>query len=139
MPDLQFHKKERTLSNPDIPGLPRIPAHLLREIKIQAQPKAFVPLHDVVMYRIVTGRTDSGIVLPEGKGYERRIVVAVGPGLEREDGTLKPMTVKVNDEVLPAPGARIAGADVFGINEPLYVTTERDIAAIIVPDESGAS
>jgi chaperonin GroES len=123
----------------DIPGLPRIPAHLLREYTVQPQSKTFQPLHDVVIYRIEQGRTASGIVLPENaKSGQRRIVVAVGPGVLLTDGTIRPLTVKPGDEIMPAPGAQVSGTDILG-GEPHYVTREGDIAAILVPDVASAS
>ena len=66
------------------------------------------PLYDRVLVQMIKTeetKTTGGVIIPQ-KGYERPvegIVLACGPGIFREDGTLKPMHVQINDRVLINP------------------------------------
>lgn len=61
------------------------------------------PINDlVVLKKIESNKTTlSGIVIP-GAGDEpnQGVVVAVGPGLKKEDGTREPVLVAVGDKVV---------------------------------------
>lgn len=75
--------------------------------------------------------TKSGIVLPETAEKEKPIkgkVLAVGPGKVMENGSVKPMSVKVGDEVL----FKKYGPDEVEIDGVKYlVGDEEDILAVI--------
>jgi chaperonin GroES len=97
------------------------------------------PMGDCIVFRPVPAdRTEAGLYIPD-KGREaetrlRAIVVAVGPGKRREDGSFRRMTVKVGDRLLlwptaPTPG----GTDETG--ERLYLCREDEVAARIVEVE----
>jgi len=90
------------------------------------------PLHDrVVVKRIEAERkTASGIVIPDtaGEKPDRGKVLAVGSGKILDDGKVRPMAVKVGDEVL---FGKYAGQSVKVEGEELLVLREDDIMAVI--------
>ena len=90
------------------------------------------PLHDrVVVKRIEAERkTASGIVIPDtaGEKPDRGKVLAVGSGKILDDGKVRPMAVKVGDEVL---FGKYAGQSVKVEDEELLVLREDDIMAVI--------
>ena len=66
--------------------------------------KSFLPLFDRVLVERFAPelRTKGGIVIPE-KSTEKVLkatVVATGPGIEDRSGNIKPLSVKVGDQVL---------------------------------------
>ena len=75
--------------------------------------------------------TKSGIVLPDTAEKEKPIkgkVLAVGPGKTKDDGSVRPMAVKVGDVVL----FKKYGPDEIEIEGKKYlVGDEEDILAII--------
>ena len=90
------------------------------------------PLHDrVVVKRIEAERkTASGIVIPDtaGEKPDQGEVLAVGNGKILDDGKVRPMAVKVGDEVL---FGKYAGQSVKVEDEELLVLREDDIMAVI--------
>jgi chaperonin GroES len=77
--------------------------------------------------------TSGGIVLPNDakKESNRGTVLAVGPGAERKNGTIKPVSVKVGDKVLFSDyhitqDEKIAGDKI--------IVDEEDILAVIIED-----
>lgn len=90
------------------------------------------PLNDNLIVRplMQETQTSSGIYIPEtgekkpGQGE----VVAVGPGLTKDDGSIKPMSVNLGDKIL----FRKYSPDDFEINgEKVLVLSEKDVLAII--------
>lgn len=96
------------------------------------------PLGDTVVFRAVPAeRTNAGLYLAEsGATAQQRmkaIVVSVGPGKMRADGSLEPVWVKPGDRLVLREGAQSpGGVDVTG--ETLYICRVSDIAAIVVQD-----
>jgi chaperonin GroES len=76
-------------------------------------------------------KTMSGIVLPDSAEKEKPVkgkVLAVGPGKTQENGTVKPMSVKIGDVVL----FKKYGPDEIEIDSKKYlVGDEDDILAIL--------
>src|ERR687894_760431 len=90
------------------------------------------PLHDrVVIKRMEEERTSAGgIVIPDS-ATEKPIkgkVMAVGKGKILESGDIRPLDVKVNDNVL---FGKYSGTEVKVDGEDLLVMREDDIMAII--------
>jgi len=90
------------------------------------------PLNDnlIVKPLMQETQTSSGIFIPEtgekkpGQGE----VIAVGPGLTKDDGSIKSMSVAVGDKIL----FRKYSPDDFEINgEKVLVLSEKDVLAII--------
>ena len=65
---------------------------------------AFRPLHDRVLVRRVDSeqKTAGGIIIPDTAKEKpsQGEVVAAGPGVKGEDGTVRPLDVKTGDQVL---------------------------------------
>lgn len=90
------------------------------------------PLHD----RVIVARKDaetmtaSGIIIPDSakeKPQEGK-VIAVGNGIKKEDGSIVPLDVKVNDRVL---FGKYAGTDITMDGEEYLMMKEDDILAVI--------
>jgi chaperonin GroES len=91
------------------------------------------PLHDrVIVKRLEEERTTaSGIVIPESASAEKPdqgTIVAIGNGKILEDGSVKPLDVKVGDKVL---FGKYAGQSVKVDGEEILVMKEEDIMGII--------
>lgn len=90
------------------------------------------PLHDrVIVKRMEEERTSpGGIVIPDTAAEKpiRGEVMAVGNGKVMEDGTVRPLDVKVGDKVLYG---KYAGTEVKVEGEELLVMREEDIMAVI--------
>ncbi len=90
------------------------------------------PLYDrIVIKRIEQQRkTASGIVIPDtaAEKPEQGEVVAVGNGKVLQDGTVRPLEVKVGDQVL---FGKYAGQTVKVEGEELLVLREDDVMGII--------
>jgi chaperonin GroES len=71
--------------------------------------KVAKPLGDRVLLKEIEAKEEktlSGIIIPDSvksEDVKRAIVVAVGPGIYTQSGTLIPMSVKVDDEVILPP------------------------------------
>ena len=90
------------------------------------------PLHDrVIVKRLEEERTSpGGIVIPD-TAAEKPVqgkVVAVGKGKILENGTVRPLDVKVGDHVL---FGKYSGTEVKVDGEELLVMREEDIMAVI--------
>ena len=90
------------------------------------------PLHDRVVIRRVEEETKTagGILLP-GSAAEKPsqgVVVAVGKGILRENGEVRPLDVQAGDKVL---FGQYAGTTVKVDGEELLVMKEGDILAIL--------
>jgi len=93
---------------------------------------AIHPIGDRILVKALEAedKTKGGIILPETakeKPQEGKIV-AVGKGKTLEDGTLKPLEVKVGDTVLYA---KYAGTEVKVKDEDYLIIKEEDILAIV--------
>jgi len=92
----------------------------------------FRPLHDRVVIRRVTAeeKTAGGIIIPDTakeKPMEGE-VIAVGPGVRNEQGTLVALDVKVGDHIL---FGKWSGTEVKIDGEELLIMKESDIMGII--------
>ncbi len=90
------------------------------------------PLNDRIIVKRVESeeRTSGGIYIPES-AKEKPIqgkVVAVGKGKVKEDGTVLPLDLKVDDVVL---FGKYAGTDVKYQGEEYLILREDDIFAVI--------
>ncbi len=90
------------------------------------------PLHDrVIVKRMEEERTSpGGIVIPDAAAEKpiKGKVVAVGKGKILENGDIRPLDVKVGDQVL---FGKYAGTEVKVDGEELLVMKEDDIMAVI--------
>ena len=91
------------------------------------------PLHDrVIVKRLEEERTTaSGIVIPESASAEKPdqgTIESIGNGKILEDGSVKPLDVKVGDKVL---FGKYAGQSVKVDGEEILVMKEEDIMGII--------
>jgi chaperonin GroES len=90
------------------------------------------PLHDrVIVKRLEEERTSpGGIVIPD-TATEKPIqgkVIAVGKGKILEDGTVRPLDVKVGDKIL---FGKYSGTEVKMDGDELLVMREEDVMAVI--------
>ncbi|GAB4123241.1 MAG: co-chaperone GroES [Rhodothalassiaceae bacterium] len=93
---------------------------------------AFRPLHDRVLVRRIEAdeKTAGGIIIPDTakeKPQEGEII-AVGPGVRAEDGTLRPLDVKAGDRIL---FGKWSGTEVRIDGEDLLIMKESDILGVI--------
>ena|SRR3990167_11133738 len=90
------------------------------------------PLHDrIVIRRMEEERTSAGgIVIPETATEKpmRGKVTAIGKGKLSDDGSIRPLDVKVGDEIL---FGKYAGTEVKINGEDLIVMREDDVMGII--------
>ena len=90
------------------------------------------PLHDrVIVKRLEEERTSpGGIVIPDTAAEKpiRGEVMAVGNGKVMDDGSVRPLDVKVGDKVLYG---KYAGTEVKVEGQELLVMREEDIMAVI--------
>ncbi|KAI8913621.1 chaperonin 10-like protein [Gorgonomyces haynaldii] len=72
-----------------------------------SQGKRIIPLFDRVLVQRIKAaeRTASGLYIPQNaqETLNEAIVVAVGPGVTAENGTVKPVSVKEGEHVLLPP------------------------------------
>jgi chaperonin GroES len=97
-----------------------------------AEKQKIRPLHDrVIIKRLEESRTSpGGIVIPDS-ATEKPIkgkVVAVGKGKILESGEVRPLDVKVGDNIL---FGKYSGTEVKVDGEDLLVMREEDVMAII--------
>jgi chaperonin GroES len=89
------------------------------------------PLHDrVIVKRVEEERkTPSGIVIPDSAAEkpEQGEVIAVGSGKVLQDGTVRPLQLKVGDRIL---FGKYAGQTVKVDGEELLVMREEDVFAV---------
>lgn len=90
------------------------------------------PLHDRVLVKRLEPehKTVSGIVIPDmaAEKPDRGKVIATGAGKVLEDGTLRPLDVKIGDKVL---FGKYAGQAVKVAGDELIVLREEDIIAVV--------
>jgi chaperonin GroES len=89
------------------------------------------PLHDrVIIKRLEEERTSpGGIVIPDSAAEKpvQGKVMAVGKGKILEDGTIRPLDVKVGDKIL---FGKYSGTEVKIDGEELVVMREDDLMAV---------
>ena len=90
------------------------------------------PLHDRVVVRRIDAETTSagGIIIPDN-AQEKPIqgeIVAVGDGAVLEDGSRRPLDLKVGERVL---FGKYSGTEIKLDGEELLVMRESDIMAVI--------
>lgn len=92
----------------------------------------FRPLHDRVLVRRVDAdeKTAGGIIIPDTaqETPSRGKVVAVGSGVRHEDGSVTPLDVKANDQVL---FGKYSGSEVVIDGEELVIMKESDILGVV--------
>lgn len=93
---------------------------------------AIQPLADRILVRLLEEEEKSpgGIILPDSakeKPQEGK-VLAVGKGRVLEDGTVKPLEVKVGDTVL---FAKYAGTEVLHEAKEFMILKEDDVLAVL--------
>src|ERR1700761_7567808 len=90
------------------------------------------PLHDrIIVKRLAEERTSAGgIVIPDS-ATEKPIqgkVIAVGNGKALEDGTVRPVDIKIGDTIL---FGKYGGTEVKIDGDDLLVMREDDVMAVI--------
>ena len=93
---------------------------------------AIQPLGDRILVKLLEeeGKTAGGIILPDTakeKPQEGK-VMAVGKGRLLEDGTVKPLEIKVGDTVL---FAKYSGTEVNHDEKEFLILKEDDILAVL--------
>jgi chaperonin GroES len=90
------------------------------------------PLHDRVIVKRLESetRTAGGIVIPDSAAEKpvQGKIVAVGKGKILEDGTVRPLDVKVGDKIL---FGKYSGTEVKVDGDELVVMREEDVMAVI--------
>ena len=90
------------------------------------------PLHDRVIVKRLESetRTAGGIVIPDSAAEKpvQGKIVAVGKGKILEDGTVRPLDVKVGDKIL---FGKYSGQTVKVKGDELLVMREEDIMGVI--------
>ena len=93
---------------------------------------AFTPLHDRVLVRRVESdeKTAGGLIIPDSAKEKpaEGLVVSVGSGAVKEDGSRAPMDVKAGDKIL---FGKWSGTEVTVDGEELLIMKESDILGII--------
>lgn len=93
---------------------------------------AIQPLGDRILVKLLAeeDKSPGGIILPDSakeKPQEAK-VVAVGKGRLLEDGTVRPLEVKVGDTVI---FAKYSGSEVAHENKEFMILKEDDILAVL--------
>lgn len=92
----------------------------------------FRPLHDrVVVERVAEDtKTAGGIIIPDSATEKpsEGVVVAVGPGVRKEDGTIAALDVKTGDRVL---FGKWGGTEVKIDGKELLIMKESDIMGVV--------
>ena len=95
------------------------------------------PLHDKVLIQQLQAKevTSGGIYIPDDAREKptRGRVIEVGDGEIREDGSVRPLSVKVGDEIL---FASYAGTQVTMDGEEYLIMREADLLGIIQSNET---
>lgn len=90
------------------------------------------PLNDRIVVKRIKEQdvSEGGIIIPDAakEKPQEAIVIAVGTGRVKEDGTCVPMNVKAGDRVL---FSKYSGAEVTINNEEHLILREDDVFAIV--------
>ncbi len=99
---------------------------------------SFRPLHDRVLIRRLEEdtKTPGGIIIPDSaqEKPQQGEVVAVGPGVRKEDGTIVPLDVAEGDVVL---FGKWSGTEVKVDGEELIIMKESDILGVLEGKKAG--
>jgi chaperonin GroES len=91
------------------------------------------PLHDRVIVKRLDQetKTASGLIIPDAAAEkpDQGEILAIGNGKVQENGTVRPLEVKVGDRVL---FGKYSGQTVKVDGEELLVMREEDIMAVLV-------
>jgi chaperonin GroES len=91
------------------------------------------PLHDRVIVKRLDQetKTASGLIIPEAAAEkpDQGEILAIGNGKVQENGSVRPLEVKVGDRVL---FGKYSGQSVKVEGEELLVMREEDIMAVLV-------
>ena len=91
------------------------------------------PLHDRVIVKRLDQetKTASGLIIPDAAAEkpDQGEILAVGNGKVQENGTVRPLEVKVGDRIL---FGKYSGQTVKVDGEELLVMREEDIMAVLV-------
>tara|TARA_X000000950_G_scaffold286672_1_gene396287 strand:+ start:2110 stop:2481 length:372 start_codon:yes stop_codon:yes gene_type:complete len=122
MSNWHFHRESANAS------LPVQRAHLI----MGDLTMTFRPLHDRVLVRRVDEdtKTAGGIIIPDSAQEKpsQGVVVAVGTGVRKDDGSVSPLDVKAKDKIL---FGKWSGNEVMIDGEELLIMKESDILGII--------
>ena len=93
----------------------------------------FTPLDDRLVVKVVekTNKTAGGIYIPDSvveAAPNKGTVVAVGQGHKSSKGHLRPMDVKVGDEIL---FSEFAGSQMILFDEAVLILREQDVLGIV--------
>jgi chaperonin GroES len=95
------------------------------------------PLHDRVLVKRIESeeKTKSGIIIPDSakEKPQEGEVIAVGPGMRQENGTLTPLDVQKGDRIL---FGKWSGTEIKLDGQDYLVMKETDIVGIL---EKGAA
>jgi chaperonin GroES len=95
---------------------------------------ALKPIGDRILVKreASSEKSKGGIILPENakKKPQQGVVVAVGPGKRNKDGSVTPLTLKVNDKVLFTSWAGDEFKD-HRHKDELLVMHEGDVLAVL--------
>ena len=95
------------------------------------------PLHDRVIVKRIESeeKTKSGIIIPDSakEKPQEGEVIAVGPGMRQENGTLTPLDVQKGDRIL---FGKWSGTEIKLDGQDYLVMKETDIVGIL---EKGAA
>ncbi len=90
------------------------------------------PLHDRVLIKRLgsSEKTEGGIIIPDAaqEKPQEGVVVAIGNGRVLDDGTVKPLNVKVKDKIL---FGKYGGAEIALDGDDYLILKEDEILAII--------
>ena len=96
-------------------------------------PMQFRPLHDRIVLRRIDAEAKSkgGIIIPDTakEKPQEGEVVAVGPGVRDEKGTVQPLELKAGDRVL---FGKWSGTEVKIDGEDLLIMKESDVLGVVV-------
>jgi len=90
------------------------------------------PLYDRILVKRVASEetTKGGIIIPDTaqEKPQEAVIVAVGKGKVKDDGTLRPLDVKVGDKVL---FSKYGGTDITVDGEERLILREDEILAVV--------
>src|SRR6185295_14705890 len=99
---------------------------------LRSEPMKIRPLHDRVIVKRLESETKTagGIVIPDSAAEKpvQGKIVAVGKGKILEDGTVRPLDVKIGDKIL---FGKYSGTEVKVDGDDLLVMREEDVMAVI--------
>ena len=102
------------------------------KIPMAAYAKVFAPLDDRILVDVLAAPTQTagGLFIPDSgqEKPESGIVVAVGPGKRNKKAQLRPLDVKIGDEIL---FAKYAGTAIEILGKEVFILREDEVLAIV--------